>query len=238
MKTDMEILHEYVDEYNSDFYESLSTPEQILYLCQLRDTLPFILYLLRYRILEFASRLVKSMRKIKQKGIRAFRRKGMQQYRYLYKAQNLHDGQWVEGFLFLKRKSYDSEPYAAYIIQDAYEQIGTSIGKQNYGNHEVLVSVATEKKIDEGGGYYQVDINTICQCTGIPDKTREKLIFEHDILEGHLDEEHPEDITRVTVRWRKNKWLTIQEGAIENEELDDFCTEHYRIIGNELDMHN
>lgn len=76
----------------------------------------------------------------------------MQQYRYLYKAQNLHEGQWVEGFLFLKRKSYDSEPYAAYIIQDAYEQIGTSIGKQNYGNHEVLVSVATEKKIDEGGG--------------------------------------------------------------------------------------
>lgn len=182
MKTDMEILHEYVDEYNSDFYESLSTPEQILYLCQLRDTLPFILYLLRYRILEFVSRLVKSMRKIKQKGI--------------------------------------------------------SIGNQNYGNHEVLVSVATEKKIDEGGGYYQVDINTICQCTGIPDKTREKLIFEHDILEGPLDEEHPEDITRVTVRWRKNKWLTIQEGAIENEELDDFCTEHYRVIGNELDMHN
>lgn len=182
MKSDMEILHEYVDEYNRDFYESLFTPEQILYLCQLRDTLPFILYLLRYRILEFVSRLVKSMRKIKQKGI--------------------------------------------------------SIGNQNYGNHEVLVSVATEKKIDEGCGYYQVDINTICQCTGIPDKTREKLIFEHDILEGHLDEEHPEDITRVTVRWRKNKWLTIQEGAIENEELDDFCTEHYRIIGNELDMHN
>lgn len=64
MKSDMEILHEYVEEYNRDFYESLSAEEQILYLCQLRDTEHFTLYLLRYRMLEFVSRLVKSMGKI------------------------------------------------------------------------------------------------------------------------------------------------------------------------------
>lgn len=57
MKTDMEILHEYVEEYNRDFYESLSTKEQILYLCQLRDTVHFTCYLLGYRLLEFIENL-------------------------------------------------------------------------------------------------------------------------------------------------------------------------------------
>lgn len=33
MKSDVEILNEYVDKYEKDFYERLSIPEQILYKC-------------------------------------------------------------------------------------------------------------------------------------------------------------------------------------------------------------
>lgn len=55
MKNDFEVLHEYIDKYDKDFFKSLSDHEKILYACEIRDTLSFSLYLLRYRILEFCS---------------------------------------------------------------------------------------------------------------------------------------------------------------------------------------
>lgn len=62
MKTDMEILHEYIDKYDKEFYGKLSFMEQILYQCQVRNTLSFSFYLLRHRILEFLNAFVKTMK--------------------------------------------------------------------------------------------------------------------------------------------------------------------------------
>lgn len=44
----------------------------------------------------------------------------------------------------------------------------------------------------------EVDPETVCQCTAMPDKNG-KLIFENDILSGHIDVEFPEDETRESV---------------------------------------
>ena len=80
----------------------------------------------------------------------------------------------------------------------------------------------------------RTDPSTICQCTGICDK-KGKLIFENDIMEAHLDDKFPEDVTRTRVVWEKNGWVTSEPGAVDREYMDDLITEHFEVVGNIFD---
>lgn len=81
---------------------------------------------------------------------------------------------------------------------------------------------------------YEVEPSTICQCTGLKDKNG-KLIWENDILSGHIDVEFPEDETRKRVVWHENGWCTNEPGCDDYEELDDFDSENFEVIGNMID---
>lgn len=83
-------------------------------------------------------------------------------------------------------------------------------------------------------GMIEVDQATICQCTGLKDKNG-KLIWENDILSGHIDVEFPEDETRKCVVWHENGWCTNEPGCDYYEELDDFDSENFEVIGNMID---
>ncbi len=80
----------------------------------------------------------------------------------------------------------------------------------------------------------EVDPETVCQCTAMPDKNG-KLIFENDILSGHIDDEFPEDETRKRVVWHENGWCTNEPDCDYYEELDDFDSENFEVIGNMID---
>ena len=79
-----------------------------------------------------------------------------------------------------------------------------------------------------------IEEETICQCTGLKDKNG-KLIWENDILSGHIDDEFPEDETRKRVVWHENGWCTNEPSCDDYEELDDFDSENFEVIGNMID---
>lgn len=91
---------------------------------------------------------------------------------------------------------------------------------------------------NEVGGRFddpvEIDESTLCQCTGLMDKNG-KLIWENGIMEGRLDEEHPEDVTRTRVLWYENGWYTKEIGSINYEPLSDFDSENFEVIGNMID---
>ena len=74
--------------------------------------------------------------------------------RYLYRAKRCDNGEWVEGALF------NGESHCI---------IGQEIKFSPYTEHECKIVG------------YEVDRDTICQCTGLKDKNC-KLIWENDIV--------------------------------------------------------
>ena len=122
--------------------------------------------------------------------------------RYLFKAKRLDNGEWVTGSLIT--------------CEDGTYKIATSC-LEGKANEPILVCA------------YDVDRDTICQCTGLKDKNG-KLIWENDIMVAHLDKDNPEDITYAIVAWRENGWVTIENGSDDLNTIDDFTMENFEVV--------
>lgn len=94
--------------------------------------------------------------------------------------------------------------------------------------------LADENHINDGKWEFLIDPETICQYTGLTDKNGQK-IWENDILEGHLDDKFPEDVTREKVIWHESGWKTEEPGCVDKEYLDEFDAENFEVVGNVFD---
>ena len=129
--------------------------------------------------------------------------------RYLFRGKRIDNGEWAEGHLITDEKD------------DLKYFIGYVLGTDEDGSPHDLDAV-------------QVDPSTICQCTGLKDKNG-KLIFENDIMEAHIDEDFPEDVSRFKVEWNGKGWIENHPDGVDREYLDDFDTEHFKVVGNIFD---
>lgn len=139
--------------------------------------------------------------------------------RFLAKAKCIKSGEWVEG-------------YYCRISETTYCPIGDVplVPVHHYILHETMTDWGLPNRFLQ----YEVDPDSICQCTGFKDK-KGKLIFENDIMEGRIDDLFPEDISRFKVAWNGNGWVEVQAGCIDREYISEFEAENYEVVGNIFD---
>lgn len=122
--------------------------------------------------------------------------------RYLFKAKKKNwqelpkDEQWVQGYLF----------------DDGFEN-----GRMFVGG--LVVEKYTGTACDDwavtGINFYEIDLSTICQCTGLKDKNG-KLIWENDICDRK--EQYPE-----IVKYCNGDWTLDCSYAIHKESGGCYC---------------
>lgn len=132
--------------------------------------------------------------------------------RYLFKAKELDDGEWVQGY-YVKGLDVFENCEEAHIIFEPNTMFYSS---------------------GETDGWYKVDPSTICQCTGLRDKNG-KLIWENDIMVAHLDDAYPEDETYIRIMWHRSGFCSKEKGSEDITPVDKFDQEHFEVCGNIFD---
>ena len=127
----------------------------------------------------------------------------------LFRGKRTDNGEWVEGAF---------SPFYCNEFEERKEK-------------PQIIIFSNFEKID--GLWGNVGPETVSQYTGLTDKNGKK-IFEGDILEGHFDEDFPENITLVEVIWKEYGFYTKGKST-EAELLDKFDGEIYEVIGNIYD---
>ena len=128
----------------------------------------------------------------------------------LFKAKRLDNGEWVEGYLFDDGMPKPKRYFIGGIIIKPYE--GTACDKWNV----------------VGIDFCEIDIDTLCQYTGLTDKNG-KRIWENDIVEL------PDENVYFKCEWKKDTARFVLNGDRFTVDFDDYREYEVEVIGNIFD---
>lgn len=139
--------------------------------------------------------------------------------RYLFKAKNKNwqelpkDEQWVQGYLF----------------DDGFENGRVFVGGFVIEKYN---GTACDDWAVTGIDFYEIDPNTICQCTGLKDKNG-KLIWENDVANCLTEDCYG------YIGWNESEAgfyfnVLLEDGGFEEEHLYDY-QDGIEVIGNIFD---
>ena len=133
------------------------------------------------------------------------------QDRYLFRGKRIDNGEWVHGYLF----------------DDGFENGRVFIGG-------IVIEKYNGTACDDwnvtGINFYEIDPNTICQCTGLKDKIG-NLIWENDIVEYR-------DCTteRYVVAYENDKaCFEYQQYGCSIMNFDEMSSVEVEVVGNVFD---
>ncbi len=135
------------------------------------------------------------------------------QDRYLFRGKRIDNGEWVQGNFV---HSEDSE--------DGWETLIIPVVESNmYTDGGIRGNLGFEN-------WFQVNKNTICQCTGLKDKNS-NLIWENDIVETQCG--------KAVVVWDKSEWrIKWIDDLIWRKDLHYWVNDNswrIEVIGNKFD---
>ena len=122
-------------------------------------------------------------------------------------------------YLFRAKRTDNSEWIQGYYVYNEKHYIG---------------ELCTEHNVVPAISWYEVEPSTICQCTGLNDRNG-NMVFENDIMVGHLDDIFQDNATYVMVIWHNNGFCTHQIHCDDYELIDEFDQNHFTVCGNIFD---
>ena len=128
----------------------------------------------------------------------------------LFKAKKKDNGEWVEGYLFDDGMPKPKRYFIGGIIIKPYE--GTACDKWNV----------------VGIDFCEIDIDTLCQFTGLTDKNGRK-VWENDIVEL------PDENVYFKCEWEKDTARFVLNGDRFTVDFDDYREYEVEVIGNIFD---
>lgn len=77
---------------------------------------------------------------------------------------------------------------------------------------------------------YRIDPKTLCRCTGLADKNG-KLIWENDLMMGHLDFLFPDDVTYAKVEWNGFGYVLNERGDVNKPSyIDELDLKNFEVV--------